>query len=186
MKYISYNEYPQAGRFKIIIFLALAAFLAWYSKQSGTNPFKMQSSYYFDGNSVVFFEKNHKTESEKYKISIPLDSATKDISSVFIYGWEITNRNWGLSAKSGDTLIIFSFGNVQDFNNSQILCDVLVSSGDSSKVAEERFFFRPKMTIWYAENKNDKTPAKNIYIPKPNEKFRVMKNRERLSILPIK
>ena len=176
----------QTGRFKIVIILGITVFLSWYSKQSATNPWKTRSVYYFDENSVVFFEKNHKNESEKYRISIPLDTAAENISNLFIHGWEITNRNWGISAKSGDTLVVFSFANAQNFGNVQISCDVLISSGDSLQLAEERLFFRPKITIWYAADKNSKVPAKNVYIPKPNEKFRVIKNLEKLSVLPVK
>jgi hypothetical protein len=185
-KYNASNRNPQAGIFKIVIILGITVFLSWYSKQSATNPWKMQSAYYFDGNSVVFFEKNHKTKSEGYRISIPLDTAAENISNLFVHGWEITNRNWGISAKSGDTLVVFSFANAQNFSNIQISCDVLISSGDSLQLAEERFSFRPKITIWYAADKNSKSPSKNVYVPKPNEKFRIIKNIERLSVLPVK
>jgi hypothetical protein len=176
---------PQMSKAKLIILLAIAPFLAWYSNQSTNNPWKMRSSYYIDSNSVVFFQENNRKKSDEFRIFVPLDSAGKNISNTHIYGWEIANRNWGILAKSGDTSIVFSFGDSLNFESSQILCDVLVSSGDSAKIVEERLFFRPKMTVWFAE-KSEKPIASNVYIPKEKDKFRLVKSREKLEILRVK
>jgi hypothetical protein len=174
----------KASKFRIAILLILTPLLTWYSKQAANNPWRMRSSYYIDSESVVFFQENNKGKSEEFRVFVPLDSASKEISNLSIHGWKIVNRKWGISAKSGDTTIVFSFGNTQDFGNLRILCDVLISSGDLQKLNKERLFFRPKLTVWFAQN-NEESPARNVYVPRENEKVRIVRARERLEARKI-
>lgn len=166
-----------AEKIKNVILVGLALFLGWYSQQAANNPWKMRSSFYFNDNAVIFYEKNHNTRSEDYIISIPVDTMMKTIDDFYIYGWKIQNREWGLSAKAGNVLIIIPFEDIELAKKQNITSDVLVVFGDSANVAEKRKVFRPKITIWYAEEKGE-FPARNVHIPRTDEKFRLRRNRD--------
>jgi hypothetical protein len=168
----------RTNRFKIFVFLSLAPFIAWYGNQSSNNPWKMRNSFFFDGNEIVLFQENNKNKTEEFRISVN-DGLEQNID---IHGWEIRERIWGISIICGDTNIIFADKNFEK-NLSPISCDILVSTAETNEnLAQERLFFRPKTTIWFTESP-EILPAKNIFIPKPNERFRVKKNRGNFIIL---
>ena len=166
-----------ATKIKNVIFIGLALFLGWYSQQAANNPWKMRSLFYFDDNAVILYEKNYNTRSEDYIISIPLDTMMKTIDDFYIHGWEIRNKEWGIEAKANNILIIIPFEEA-DFSRAQnITSDILAVSGDSASVAEKRKIFRPRITVWYADEKSE-FGVKNVYIPKNNEKFRMRRSRD--------
>ena len=172
----------RASRFKIFVLLSFAPFLAWYANQPVNNPWQMRSSFYFTGDTIVLFQENNRGTSGEFHFLINENPP----QNIDIYGWEIRPRIWGVSIVSGDTGIVAAKKNFEKNFNISKTFDILVSTAETAEeLAEERRFFRPKITIWFAEN-IDISPAKNVYIPKPDEKFRVVKNRGGFEVLPIK
>jgi hypothetical protein len=166
---------------KIIAFLILTPIVTWYSKQNYNDPWRMRSSFYFEKNAIVLFEENNREKSNEFRLLIN-ESSTQNID---IYGWKIRYRNWGCSVVSGDTSIIIADKNFEKNLNAATLCDILVSSAETNEaIAEERLFFRPKITIWFTDG--NKVPiAKNVFIPKGNEKFRVKERLHKFQVTPL-
>jgi hypothetical protein len=201
----------KTNKFKIIIILILTPLVTWYSKQTSNNPWQMRSEYYFEnenGNfSMVFFEQNNSKRSDFLRVYLSKTPPIFDTIQLFVsnnkllkfnaenktdtiyrlnkYGWNLDARQRGISITCGDTSIIISFDDAitKDLSKSA-LCDILVSRANAQKIKEERFFFRPKMTIWFSDE-DTVLQISNIYVPKQKDKFRVVRNREKLSILPL-
>jgi len=172
---------PFIKNIKIIFFIALTIFLGWYSKQAVNNPWKMRSMFYFDDNAIIFFQQNHNTRTNDYRISIPLDATMRIIDNFFIYGWEIRNREWGIVARANNTMIVIPFEGVEDFGQTKMTSDILIVSGDSTGVAQKRRVFRPKITIWYAKEGSEFS-ARNVHIPIKNEFFHLKRNRDGFAV----
>ncbi|MCL2844154.1 MAG: hypothetical protein FWE23_01690 [Chitinivibrionia bacterium] len=170
---------PVAQKIKTVLFIGFALFFGWYSKQAANNPWRMRSSFYFDDGAIIFFQENHNTRTEDYRISIPLDPSMRIIDTFFVHGWKIQNKSWGISAQANNILIVIPFEETEDFRRAQnIVSDILVVSGDSANVAEKRHIFRPKITIWYADEEESEFGARNVYIPRFDESFRLRRNRD--------
>jgi len=201
----------KTNKFKIIVFLVLAPFIAWYSKQSSNNPWQMRSEYFFeklkDNSALVFFQQNSNKKSDFLRVYLSDNPPIFDTIQLFVsnnnmlkynidnqidtihrfskYGWIFNVKDWGVLIKSDETNIIVSFNDTiaKNLENS-ILCDVLVSSANLQKMKDERLFFRPRLTIWLTDEK-EVPQISNIYIPKTGEKFWIKKSREKLAISPI-
>ena len=172
----------QANRFKVFILLSFAPFLAWYSNQSVNNPWRWRSSFYFRGDSIVFFMETNRGKSDEFLISVNQSNA----QNTDIHGWEIRERVWGTQISKGDTSIIIADRNFEKNFSSNVSYDILVSTAETAEeLAEERRFFRPKITIWFTENAAN-PPASNVHIPSPDENFRTHKRRRNFNVLPMK
>ncbi|MDR0304996.1 MAG: hypothetical protein LBH98_09580 [Chitinispirillales bacterium] len=198
----------KTSKFKIIVFLILTPLVTWYSKQSSNNPWQMRSEYYLENDndnfSIVFFEQNVKKKDGDLRIYLSENPPIFDTTSFFIsndkllkyntdnqtdtirhlyrYGWSFRFFVWGIAAISDETKIIISSNNFFEKNEQcPILYDILISSANSSQIKKERFFFRPKMTVWFT-NETAISQISNVYIPKSKDRFRIIKKGEKLLI----
>jgi len=201
----------KTNKFKIIVILVLTPFVAWYSKQSSNNPWQMRSEYFFeksnDNSALVFFQQNNNKKSDLLRVYLSKNPPVFDTIQLFVsndnllkynidnktdtvhgfrkYGWNFNVKNWGILIKSDETDIAVTFNDTTAKNRgNSIFCDVLFTSANLQEMKDERLFFSPKLTVWLTDEK-EISQISNIYIPKSGEKFRVTKNREKLTISPI-
>jgi hypothetical protein len=175
----------------------------------------MQSDYSLEsdnGNySIDFFEQNTKTKSDHMRIYLSENPPIFDTVTFFIsnnsllkynsdneidtvnylqkHGWSFRFFSWGISAFSDEIKIMISFSDSANVTISQspISYDVLIilPTANFSDVKRERRFFLPKMSVWFT-NETDVPKILNIYIPKPKDKFHVIKKGEKVSIVNMK
>lgn len=187
---------PLVNYVRMVVVLCLTVVLTWYARQKYNNPFQLRPEFFLetgDISTLVFYQKSTRKSSDSTIVSlfsneragiqtvlldqesfifIREDSQNDTLSYYAHNGWKYVTRVWGTSISSEMMSMVVVHSGVSLQGTLPGEYDILITDAqDQERLKEERFFFRPRITVWITENPSEHLPAENILVCTQEERY---------------